>query len=63
MKAFADDKIDATEKFKFVLGGVENNLGKGEKAGYQHFLLFHNVFKGLPYTGSLKVMTDCVVNS
>ena len=33
MKAFADDKINVTEKIRFVLGMVENILGKGEKAG------------------------------
>ena len=27
--------------------GVENIVGKGENAVYQHFLVFHNVFKGL----------------
>ena len=40
MKAFADDKIDVNEKLKFVLLRVENIVGKGENAGYQHFLLF-----------------------
>ena len=39
-KAFADDKINLTEYFKFVLGTMENIVGKGENAGYQHFLLF-----------------------
>ena len=39
-KAFADDKIDVTKKFEFVLEMVENIMGKGENAGYQHFLLF-----------------------
>ena len=29
---------------KFVLGMVENILGKGENAGYQHFLLFPKMF-------------------
>ena len=33
---------------KFVLGRVENILGKGENAAYQHFLLFTMMFsKGL----------------
>ena len=40
LKALADDKINVTEKLKFVLGRVENILGKGENAGYQHFLFF-----------------------
>ena len=26
---------------------VENNMGKGEYACYQHFLLFHGVFRSL----------------
>ena len=55
-RAFADDKINMTEKLKFVLGKVENIVEKGENAGYQHFLLFptifsHYVFKGLSFQG------------
>ena len=38
-KAIADVEINGTEKSKFVLGRVENILGKGENADYQHFLL------------------------
>ena len=34
LKAFADDKINVTEKLKFVLGRVENIVKKGENAGY-----------------------------
>ena len=33
------DKINVSEKLKFVLGRIENIGGKGENAGYQHFLL------------------------
>ena len=33
MKAFADNKINANHKLKFVLGGIENIVGKGENAG------------------------------
>ena len=32
-KALAGDKINVTRKLKFVLGMVENILGKGENAG------------------------------
>ena len=39
LKAFAN-KIYATEKLKFVLGMVENIMGKGENARYLHFLFF-----------------------
>ena len=37
LKAFAD-KIYVTEKLKFVLGMVENIMGKGQNAGYLFFL-------------------------
>ena len=40
LKAFADDKLNVTPKLKFVLRRVENNVGKGENAACQHFLLF-----------------------
>ena len=44
-KAFADDKLILTQKLKFVLGRVENIMGKGEIASYQHFLLFPQCFQ------------------
>ena len=40
LKAFVDDKKNAT----LTLGLVENIAGKGENAGYQHFLLFSQCF-------------------
>ena len=53
LKAFEDDKINLKEKFKLVLGKVENIVGKGENAGYQHFPLFLQCFQ-IPYnSGSL----------
>ena len=45
LKRFADDKINVTENLIFVLGQVENIVGKGENAGYQHFLLFPQCFQ------------------
>ena len=33
------------KNLKFVLGLVENIVGKGENAGYQHFLLFPQCFQ------------------
>ena len=39
----------------FVLGIVENIVGKGENAGYQHFLLFPQCFQNASFPGSLKV--------
>ena len=44
LKVFAEDKINVAKKLKFVLGRVEN-MGKGENAGYQHFLLFPRCFQ------------------
>ena len=44
---------------KFVLGRVENIVGKGENAGYQRFLLFHNVLKG--FLSRVIKSPDCVV--
>ena len=35
--------INVTEKLKFVLERLENIVGKGENAGYQHFLLYLQV--------------------
>ena len=43
-KALADDKMNVTKKFEFVLGMVENSMGKGENAGCI-FSFSHNVFK------------------
>ena len=37
--------INVTKKLKFVLGRVENIVGKGENAGYQNFLLFPQCFQ------------------
>ena len=53
--AFADDKINVTEKLKFVLKMVENIVGKGENAGYQHFLLFLQCFQKATFSRLLKV--------
>ena len=45
LKAFADEKINMAEKLHFVLGWVENIVGKEENDGYQHFLLFPQCFQ------------------
>ena len=55
LKAFADDKINVTQNLKFALGRVENIVGKGENAGYQHFLLFPQCFQKATFSRSLKV--------
>ena len=56
-KAFADNKINVTQKEKFAMVWLENTEGKGENAGYQHFLLFPKCFQELSLSGSLKVGT------
>ena len=55
MKAFADDKINMMQKLEFALGRIENIVGKGENAGYQHFLLLPQCFQKASSLGSLKV--------
>ena len=49
LKTYADNQINVTEKLKFVLGRVENIVGKEENAGYQHFLLFSQWYQKASY--------------
>ena len=49
---------NVTEKVKFVLGRAENAFGKGEHAGYKHFLLFPQCFQKASYTG---LLTEVIV--
>ena len=44
-----------TAKLQFVLGSVENIMGKGENAGYQHFLLFLHCFQKPSFSRLLKL--------
>ena len=43
-----------TEKLKIVSGRIENILGEGENAGYQHFLLFPQCFQKPSSVGLFK---------
>ena len=45
LQASGDGIINVAEKLKFALGMVENTVGKGENAVYQHFLLFPQCFQ------------------
>ena len=38
---------------KLVFDRVENIMGKGENAGYQHFLFFQQCFQKASFSGSL----------
>ena len=58
MKDFADDKMNVTQKLNFVLGRVENIVGKGENAGNQHFLLFPQCF--LPFRKEISKFQSCL---
>ena len=54
-KALAYDKIIVTQKLKFTFGKVENTVGKGENAGYQHFPFFPQCFQQLSSHEVIKV--------
>ena len=56
LKAFADDKINVTEKLKFVLGRLENILEKRRKCWIPAFSPFPQFFRKASYTGLLKVV-------
>ena len=54
MKAFADDKINLTQMIISVFDRVENIVGRGENAGYHHFLLFPQCFQKASYPDGSK---------
>ena len=47
-KAFAYDRLEVTRNKVVAFEMIENNVEKGENAGYQHFSFSHNVFTSLP---------------
>ena len=55
LKAFPDNKIDVAQMMIPVFDRVENIVGKGENAGYQHFLLVPQCFSKPSSLRSLKV--------
>ena len=55
LKAFADNNLNVNQKLKVASEKVENIVGKGENAGYQHFLLFPQCFQKASSLRSLKV--------
>ena len=62
LKAFADKKFNVAKKMIFLFDRVENIVGKGVKAGYQHFLLFVQYFPKPLSLGVVKSL-NCVVKS
>ena len=55
LKAFADNMLNVAEIKISFYNRLENTVGKGENAGYQHFLLFQQCFAKPSSLGSLKV--------
>ena len=55
LKAFADDKLNIVKMMNSLYNRVENTVGKGENAGYQHLLLFPQCFPKPSSLCSLKV--------
>ena len=56
LKVFADDKMIVAKMMSYVFDRAENIVGKGENAGYQHFLLFSQCFQKAFSSGVLKVV-------
>ena len=55
LKAFEDNRLNMNQKVNFVLRRIENIVGKGENADYQHFLIFLQCFQKASFQWSLKV--------
>ena len=53
--SFADDISNGAKMKISVFDRVENIVGKGENAGYQHFLLFPQCFQKAFLLGLLKL--------
>ena len=58
LKTFADDKFLAANMIFFFPFRVENIVGKGQNAGYQHFLLFPQCFQKVSSLESLKARIE-----
>ena len=62
-KAFADDKLNVAKNDNFSLTErVQNTVGKGENASYQHFLLFLQCFPK-PFSSRVVKGWHCMVKS
>ena len=53
-KGFADDKFNVAKIMISLTDRLENIAGKGENAGYQHFLLFPQCFQKASSVGPWK---------
>ena len=50
LKAFVDNNFNVAHMVQFYFRRVENIVGKGENAGYQHFLLFPRCFQKVSFS-------------
>ena len=55
LKAFADNILNVVQMMICGTDGLENIVGKGENAGYQHFLLFSLCSQKASFQGPLKM--------
>ena len=62
LKALADDKSKVAKIMISLFGRVENTVGKGDNAVYQHFLLFQQCFSKPSYFRVIK-KSNCAVES
>ena len=53
--------MNVTPKYKILWGRVENIVGKGKNAGYQHFVFSTMFLKGILYR--IGKSRDCVVQN
>ena len=60
-KAFADNKLKLTRMKRLVFERVENIVGKGGNAGYQHFLHFPTLFTK-SVESSVSLTLDCLLS-
>ena len=60
LKSVADSDSNVSNMAKFVFDRVEKIVGKGENAGYQHFVLFPHCFQQ-PSSFRVHKLGDCVV--
>ena len=60
LKAFPDDNLNVNKNLKLAFGRIENIVGKGENAGYQHFSPFPTMFSKDFFLSVVK-SRDCVV--
>ena len=60
MNTLADNKFNGAKMMISVFDRVENMVGKGENADYQHFLLFPQCFPKPSFLRFIKSL-DCVI--